>query len=694
MPSLMSPAEQHNWKFIGRTYLNIDPDAPHPRLPKLRVLDLNRIPGIWIDLPALHGLFHLEELHFDSATATQNGENPPPVIETLEGGDGATDPHAPTPLTPLTWPGHGTARMVVMRANSKRPHPIQRMSKLRHLHLEEVWFPTEPELLAYYRDVFGPKSVGEWADNTICLSMNYAANAGNIFGETGIEAEKPSSAGEKKGGVGGSGVRAFSLMKIIAPGLFPDTDSADSDIDVDHNEEDEDEDGLRHANHVDADPDRDQGGYATPQEMVPSQADLNDSMDVDSGVVAKQDCTAFRGEERDESRPSTREPDRSDYVSAPSTLTIPATTTTTTTTAAAAITTATTSTANHHELITDLQTPPKPIPAEIEGLLSMKKLTNMTIRGHAMVDDAFVQHLADAIPTMERLDVSQSRVSDAGLPALGVMKRLFSLRVSDCLGIRGSGFKNLPYRLWRLEELDLARCAKLQDSALPSICEFRALTSLCLDGCPLLTDTGFKHLHKLELLARLGLQDCYRLGNEGIKALASMSFLNVINVSGQNRMSAHVLSVGITHLTTTLTELNLGMARKVTDKCLASLGCLTALERFNADDCFFSGKGFAKWGKMVRLTEMSLEVCIYLVDEALLHLAKVPKIEKLNLHRAGTGNTTNHFGFTVEGLRHLTKCRALRDLDLTGNQYLSQPDYEEVITEIEFLPELAHFTVD
>ena len=72
MPSLMSPAEQHNWKFIGRTYLNIDPDAPHPRLPKLRVLDLNRIPGIWIDLPALHGLFHLEELHFDSATATQN----------------------------------------------------------------------------------------------------------------------------------------------------------------------------------------------------------------------------------------------------------------------------------------------------------------------------------------------------------------------------------------------------------------------------------------------------------------------------------------------------------------------------------------------------------------------------------------------------------------------------------------------
>jgi len=279
------------------------------------------------------------------------------------------------------------------------------------------------------------------------------------------------------------------------------------------------------------------------------------------------------------------------------------------------------------------------------------------------------EHLSELVaahPRLQELVLADSGLEDGALGALGGLSRLSALDLSGCDTLTGSGLARLASGFGALEELELRGCRRMGDSGLKAVCGLPTLVSLGLEGCRNLTNgpNGLRQLSRLTLLQRLNLKHCELLSDAGLDALTSLKRLDNLSIGGCRRVTNSGLA-SLSHLTTTLTDLDLSDCPKITDRGLRHLAPLTALEVLDLSETSIKGHGLRVLAtRLVRLNELAFEHCASLEDIALAHVARVTSLQKLSLHHCT--------GLTDAGATRLTALTCLRELDLSQCQGITE----------------------
>ena len=191
------------------------------------------------------------------------------------------------------------------------------------------------------------------------------------------------------------------------------------------------------------------------------------------------------------------------------------------------------------------------------------------------------------------------------------------------------------------------------------------LTILDLRGSQRLTDNGLlqlTHLHRLEV-ARF--DHCHSLQGRGLAILEHSHHLHTLSLDNCRRLTDEAM-LHVAHLVS-LQNLSLGGCRCLTDCALQALSDLENLRKLDLSQCdLISDHGLTMFENLSLLEELSLGWCRSLTDAALEILAQHSgRSEHLRILRLARCNLTD------EGLPHLSKFRALEELDLNGCHRLS-----------------------
>jgi len=315
-----------------------------------------------------------------------------------------------------------------------------------------------------------------------------------------------------------------------------------------------------------------------------------------------------------------------------------------------------------------------------EGLSHLKDLVGLRyllLDGQA-ITDAGLAHVA-GMTQMETLWLDGAQVSDAGLVHL---KGMTSIKTLCLYGTQ-------------VTEKGLAHLGGLQ-----------ALEALLL-SFPV-ADTGLQHLAQLQALKGIGI-DGDTVTASGLPALTRMKGLEGIGIRSQEdpeavvkhlaalpRLSRLDLPRGTTDKTmaqlknlTALQELSLN-SEQITSRGLAILTRLPSLQRLSLMDMRLSTEDWGTLGRMSSLQRLDVHIrseitnahmarlvglqslkhlsidCsqeVHITDEGLAHLAKLTSLEHLTLHSAK---------ITDQGLQHLKGLSSLKWMDLQGCQVTDQ----------------------
>lgn len=165
-------------------------------------------------------------------------------------------------------------------------------------------------------------------------------------------------------------------------------------------------------------------------------------------------------------------------------------------------------------------------PTTAEGWSALGKLKDLRELAfyRAAVDDrdlAFVEHL----PRLQRLRLTETRFSDAGVTHLRRLNELESLEINVTPGrFRGTSLDELA-SLSQLRHLDVARTA-VTDQGLAAIASLSNLESLNLTGDSI-TDVGLKHLASLTRLRWITLSGT-SISDAGLRQLESLPRLESV----------------------------------------------------------------------------------------------------------------------------------------------------------------------
>jgi hypothetical protein len=126
------------------------------------------------------------------------------------------------------------------------------------------------------------------------------------------------------------------------------------------------------------------------------------------------------------------------------------------------------------------------------------------------VDDEGIAALAEQCPHLEELRISQAYLTAAGIKALAT---------------KAPTQKALEWRKRHFKTIDISNCSKINDEAVPWLCEFEGLTSLGLGGCRHISAAGilalFENLPSPSLLRSVRLHGLFKsLDAENIKMFA------------------------------------------------------------------------------------------------------------------------------------------------------------------------------
>lgn len=260
--------------------------------------------------------------------------------------------------------------------------------------------------------------------------------------------------------------------------------------------------------------------------------------------------------------------------------------------------------------------------ADMARLAEFDAVEKLSLSGnHELTEDGLA--CLASLPRLRELNLSRSRISNAGLAMVGRLATLTSLRLDDAK-VSDTGLQHLA-PLTRLETVSL-RGTAITDAGLAIVSQWPELTSLDLSKTKI-GDEGLGHLVSCSKLSQLRLAGLENLSIAGVRSLARLA---------------------------SLTEIDLQKTR-LDGQALAALATCKGIRSLTLSGPDYRGSDLEAIAAMKGLTVLRL-YGIPVADEDLRHLASLSSLETLRLHDSRV---------TGAGLVHID--RDLKVLSLEGS---------------------------
>jgi hypothetical protein len=263
---------------------------------------------------------------------------------------------------------------------------------------------------------------------------------------------------------------------------------------------------------------------------------------------------------------------------------------------------------------------------------SAGNVSGVHLRG-AWVTDADLELLA-AIPSLEKIDLSLSRVTDLGLLRLKNLPNVRELNLFFAELVTDEGLACM--RDWkRIERLNL-RGTKVTDNTLALLAGKESIRALDI-GYAEVTDSGLQHLPKLPNLRELAFGG-NKMTEIGLEVLRALPNLTRLDIAGRQRTDSGLWYVAFT------------------DVGLDPILTLSNLEDLNLSGTQVSSKGIQQLRALKKLERLNLHAAKRVNDEAVAYLAAIPSLRWVDLKETAV---------TAKGFASLRAARA--GLDAAGD---------------------------
>lgn len=267
---------------------------------------------------------------------------------------------------------------------------------------------------------------------------------------------------------------------------------------------------------------------------------------------------------------------------------------------------------------------------------------------------------------LKRLDLSSLDIEDHHLDAIGSLKQLTALNLSDCRQITDKGINRLK-ELQNLKELYLAGCTELTSACLLDLKVLTELTKLDISSVNI-RDEDIVHLKELKNLKMLDISKCWLLTNKGVVQLVELKQLKWLNLALNTQITEKEALV-LKELKR-LTFLNLHSS-PLTDQALGHIKELKNLTSLDLSKSQLTDQGLFHLTELAKLKDLKLTYCDKLTDLGLLQLKSLPQLTNLTIWKASEK--------TIEAFRHLSML-----LVLSNVMFRSQPRNPDDISTIDF----------
>lgn len=290
-----------------------------------------------------------------------------------------------------------------------------------------------------------------------------------------------------------------------------------------------------------------------------------------------------------------------------------------------------------------------------------------------------------------------SRPSSPLLPSVLPPPEFFSLKYSSpapssslwLYPMRGAPLPSLPLPRQRpspFSDANNALSNEMHDDEMSyTDSTVSTLALLDLRGSQRLTDRGLLQLSHTPLssLEIVKLDNCHGITGRGLLAFSRSHRLHTLSLANCRRLTDEAV-VNVSHLSTSLTALNLDGCRCLTDRSLDALSGLVELRKLNLDQCdLITDEGLTSLEDLINIEELSLGWCRLISDDGLEILANQPNrsqvLRTLRLARCS---------ITDDGLEHLEKLERLEHLDLNGCVNIGSAELGETLGKLIHLTSL------
>ncbi|KAK3232978.1 hypothetical protein CYMTET_56696 [Cymbomonas tetramitiformis] len=271
----------------------------------------------------------------------------------------------------------------------------------------------------------------------------------------------------------------------------------------------------------------------------------------------------------------------------------------------------------------------------MQAVQKCSQLTDIDLEGTFGVGDKGILQAA-ALPLLQTLGVAwNSRISDTGLRHLAATAlQLTSLNAKGCSKITDAGIAALG-ELTRLRTLDISQCKQLTCGALASLRPLCSLTELNLRELRSLTNDSLSSLSGLMQLKCLNLAWCTRVNWRGLRHLSGLCDLTELQLAGLELAGAdlpnetpHPLCILVS-----LVVLNIRESAEHDDAFLRSLAPLRRLTHLSVSRCGqITDDGIASIVRQfTRLEVLDLSWCGLVTDAGVASLTSLPVLRKVDL---------------------------------------------------------------
>ena len=251
-----------------------------------------------------------------------------------------------------------------------------------------------------------------------------------------------------------------------------------------------------------------------------------------------------------------------------------------------------------------------------------------------------------AIPTLYRLDLSDTRISDHGLRQLKNAPAITDLNLRYAELITDEGISAL--KTWRhLKRLNLEG-TKVTDSTLPQLSTLSSLEALNI-GSVLVTDAGLEALTSLTNLKELTLGG-NKLTDAGLQALRQLPGLTFLDLGGVQREDSGIWSISLSQ------------------PGLEAIATLKDLRQLRLQGSLIGARGLDSLKALPRLERLDLHDCPRIEADALPILAAMKTLRSLDL----TGTKV-----TSTGLEKLRRAKPACQILMAASSAKSEAPVEE-----------------